>query len=265
MPGGLHVAGAGPPIVLLHGLGGTADVWQPLVADLAQDHRVICPDLLGFGFSDKPRDATYTPARHGQAIGAVLDALGLHQLDALVGHSCGGVVAVAVLAGGGVTAKRLALASTPYPSPRFPERDELLHSPLDRTMLAWTPLAHLIHMTLALCWPLLGRIAAPPELRGAWAGYMDHTIASYVGTAEACLFRADLDPLLPKLHALPTLLLYARQDRTVPPLHGERLAAALPHSQYQLIEGDHFALLRGGRAMLHDWLTARSYDRPETR
>jgi pimeloyl-ACP methyl ester carboxylesterase len=46
--------GAGPAVLLLHGLGGTADFWQPLVSVLAASHTVICPDLLGFGFSDKP-------------------------------------------------------------------------------------------------------------------------------------------------------------------------------------------------------------------
>ena len=51
---------------------------------------------------------------------------------------------------------------------------------------------------------------------------MEHTIPSYVGTAEECLFRADLDPLLPALQDCPTLLLYGEQDHTVPLIHGQR-------------------------------------------
>ena len=40
--------GAGPPTLLLHGLGGTADFWQPVIERIAGHHTVIAPDLLGF-------------------------------------------------------------------------------------------------------------------------------------------------------------------------------------------------------------------------
>lgn len=253
-----HVAGAGPYILLLHGLGGTADVWQPLVPDLAARFTVICPDLLGFGFSDKPSTALYTPACHVQAVYAVLQAVNVGHLEAVLGHSCGGVIAVTLLAEHAITASRLALVSTPYPSPRFPVRSELLRSPLDRAMLAWTPLAHLIHLSLSAVWPVLHRMNVPPELHGAWVGYLDHTVLSYVRTAEECLFRANLDPLLPTLYTLPIFLLYSMQDRTVPAIHGARLATALPQSVYQLIQGDHFALLRNGRQRVQEWFAART-------
>jgi pimeloyl-ACP methyl ester carboxylesterase len=108
----------GSAMLLLHGLGGTADFWQPIARDLARTHTVICPDLLGFGFSDKPRVA-YTPARHAGAIMAVLRAVEMTALHTVEGHSCGGVVAVALLAAGAARIDRLALAAAPYPSPRF--------------------------------------------------------------------------------------------------------------------------------------------------
>ena len=62
------VTGTGSIVLLLHGLGGTADFWQPIVRELARTYTVICPDLLGFGFSDKPRVA-YTSARSWQYCG----------------------------------------------------------------------------------------------------------------------------------------------------------------------------------------------------
>jgi len=93
--------GAGSAVLLLHGLGGTADFWQPIVADLARTHTVVCPDLLGFGSSDKP-PTQYTPALHARAVAAVLRATDTTTLDAVVSHSCGGVVAVALLANGAV-------------------------------------------------------------------------------------------------------------------------------------------------------------------
>ncbi len=245
----------------MHGLGGTADFWQPIVGDLARTHTVICPDLLGFGFSDKPRVA-YTPAHHASAVAAILRATNTTTLHAVVGHSCGGVVAVTLLASGAARAERLALAAAPYPSPRFPVRQELLKSPRDRLMLAWTPLAHLVHFTFSVCWPLLRRLPVPDYLAGAWVGYMEHTIPSYVGTAEECLFRANLDPLLPALQNRPTLLLYGQQDRTVPLSHGQRLHAALPNSQLKLLTDGHYALLDEGRMPLVNWITGDALSVP---
>ena len=255
------VMGTGPAVLLLHGLGGTADFWQPIVPELARTHTVICPDLLGFGFSDKPRVA-YTPARHAGAVAAVLRATDTTTLHAVVGHSCGGVIAMTLLASGAVRAKRLALAAAPYPSPRFPMRQELLRSPLDRLMLAWTPLAHLVHLTFSVFWPLLRRLPVPDYLAGAWVGYMEHTIPSYVGTAEECLFRTDLDPLLPALQDCPTLLLYGQLDRTVPLSHGQRLHAALPNSQLILLNDGHYAVLHEGRTTLVDWITSADLGAP---
>ena len=255
---GLRIAyvctGAGPPILLLHGLGGTADFWQPLIERLAGRFTVIAPDLLGFGFSDKPDDLAYTPERHEQAVCAVLEACGVSRLDAVVGHSCGGAIAVSLLAAGEITTTRLCLAATPYPSPRFPVRAELLRSPRDRAMMTWRPVAQLVHHTVMLFWPLISRYVVPPELQGAWVGYMDHTIASYVGTAEACLFRANLDPLLPALRTIPTLLLYSPNDQTVPFVHGSRLAERLPQSVLRTTRGDHYAVLRLGLPPLLAWL-----------
>jgi pimeloyl-ACP methyl ester carboxylesterase len=247
--------GAGSRVLLLHGLGGTADFWQPIVGDLARTYTVICPDLLGFGFSDKPH-MKYTPAFHASAVAAVLRATDTTTLHAVVGHSCGGVIAVTLLASGAARVERLVLAAAPYPSPRFPIRRELLKSLRDRLMLAWTPLAHVVHLTASVFWPLLRRLPMPDYLAGAWVSYMEHTIPSYVGTAEECLFRADLDPLLPALQDCPTLLLYGQQDRTVPLSHGQRLHAALPNSRLDVLEDGHYAVLDEGRMPLVDWIAA---------
>lgn len=50
-----RVAGDGPPLVLVHGIGDSSVTWEPVVAELARRHTVIAPDLLGHGDSAKPR------------------------------------------------------------------------------------------------------------------------------------------------------------------------------------------------------------------
>ena len=251
--------GCGPPVLLLHGLGGTADFWQPVVMALATTNTLIVPDLLGFGASDKPRDPpSYTPESHGRAVQAVLRAVSFTTLHGVVGHSCGGVIALHLLATTPHATARLCLAATPYPSPRFAVREELLTRPLDRLMLSWPPFAKLLHHTLHVAWPLLRHYPVPLALRGAWEGYMEHTIASYVGTAEACLFQANLDPQLARLAAQPTLILAGERDHTIPLVHSERLAAVLPHSRLAVIAGDHHAVITSGLMPLVRWVRAAS-------
>jgi haloacetate dehalogenase len=89
------VAGSGRPIVLLHGFPQTHLMWRHVAADLAADHTVICPDLRGYGDSDKPAatDATtYAKRTMAADIVALARALG-HERFALAGHDRGALVA----------------------------------------------------------------------------------------------------------------------------------------------------------------------------
>src|SRR6266700_1095072 len=52
----VRVGGQGPAVVLLHGFGDTGDMWAPMAAELARDHRVVVPDLRGMGLSSHPAD-----------------------------------------------------------------------------------------------------------------------------------------------------------------------------------------------------------------
>jgi haloacetate dehalogenase len=94
----LNVAagGAGPPVVLLHGFPQTHLAWRHVAADLAADHRVICPDLRGYGGSDKPADTaehrTYAKTTMAADVLALMDRLG-HDRFTLVGHDRGAMVA----------------------------------------------------------------------------------------------------------------------------------------------------------------------------
>jgi haloacetate dehalogenase len=88
------VGGSGSPIVLLHGFPQTHLMWRHVAADLAADHTVICPDLRGYGDSDKPADTGQTYAKRTMAadIVALARALG-HDRFALAGHDRGALVA----------------------------------------------------------------------------------------------------------------------------------------------------------------------------
>ncbi|MGR6318329.1 alpha/beta hydrolase [Micromonospora soli] len=94
----LHAAvgGTGSPIVLLHGFPQTHLMWRHVAADLAADHTVICPDLRGYGASDKPVDTdgtAYAKRTMAADVVALARTLG-HERFALAGHDRGALVAI---------------------------------------------------------------------------------------------------------------------------------------------------------------------------
>jgi haloacetate dehalogenase len=94
----LHAAigGSGSPVVLLHGFPQTHLMWRAVAVALAGEHTVICPDLRGYGDSDKPAEAgpdTYAKRTMAADVVALAAALG-HQRFALAGHDRGALVAI---------------------------------------------------------------------------------------------------------------------------------------------------------------------------
>ncbi|MGX1775287.1 alpha/beta fold hydrolase [Nocardia brasiliensis] len=90
------VGGAGRPIVLLHGFPQTHLMWRHVAADLAADHTVICPDLRGYGDSDKPAEtggSVYSKRTMAADVVAVARTLG-HERFAVAGHDRGAFVAI---------------------------------------------------------------------------------------------------------------------------------------------------------------------------
>ncbi|MEU8354643.1 alpha/beta hydrolase [Nonomuraea sp. NPDC048882] len=91
------VGGSGSPVVLLHGFPQTHLMWRHVAADLAADHTVICPDLRGYGDSDKPPadvdGATYSKRTMAADVVALAKALGYDRF-ALAGHDRGALVAI---------------------------------------------------------------------------------------------------------------------------------------------------------------------------
>jgi 2-succinyl-6-hydroxy-2,4-cyclohexadiene-1-carboxylate synthase len=90
----VDVAGAGPPLVLLHGFTGSAAGWAPHIEEFARRMRVVAIDLLGHGGSDAPLEwSRYRIERSAADVLAVLDRLGIDGASVL-GYSMGGRLAL---------------------------------------------------------------------------------------------------------------------------------------------------------------------------
>src|SRR6201992_805407 len=87
-----RIAGSGPVILLIHGIGDNSTTWETVQSTLAQRFTVIAVDLLGHGESDKPR-ACYSIAAYANGMRDLLSVLDIERVT-VVGHSLGGGVAM---------------------------------------------------------------------------------------------------------------------------------------------------------------------------
>jgi 2-hydroxymuconate-semialdehyde hydrolase len=93
-----HDHGSGFPVLLIHGSGPGVSAfanWRLVMPELAKQSRVIAPDMVGFGFTERPAGYEYTMKNWVKQAIDLLDALGLEQVD-LVGNSFGGALSLAL-------------------------------------------------------------------------------------------------------------------------------------------------------------------------
>lgn len=222
----VRMAGAGPPLVLLHGLASSSRYWEPHFEALSGAYRLIAPDLLGFGRSPKPRNAAYSPEQHVAALLSALDRL-LDGPITLVGHSMGAILALHLAAARPRFVERLLLISLPVLGSipwahgshdrerRFHQFS--VHTSLGRAlfgsgMAAVRPLGAVINVRLR---PELPAGVARDALLMTWEAYWQSLENVVYGSDVAELFAGAPAPLL---------LLHGRLDRVAPFQRVEALA-----------------------------------------
>jgi pimeloyl-ACP methyl ester carboxylesterase len=225
----VHYLAEGPKfgsvVVLVHGLGGSAEDWRNLAPSLAQaGYRVYMPDLPGFGRSEQPRDFSYSVQDQAEVIMGFLQTLGLRQLE-LGGWSMGGWIAQLVAAEDAQRVRRLMLFDSAGLSVK-PEWDTRLFTPA-------TP-AELDQLDALLMPqpPKVPAFVARDILRlsrnNAWV--IHRAVAAMLSGQDAT------DNLLPRL-PMPVLLVWGAEDRITPPSLGETMHQLAPQSELDLIPG----------------------------
>ncbi|MFT4046927.1 MAG: alpha/beta hydrolase [Solimonas sp.] len=227
-------AGAGPPLVLLHGLGGSHLDWEHQIAHFAQRYRVIVPDLRGFGASGAGRRA-YSIPRLARDVAVLLAQLGVERF-ALVGHSMGGAIAQELALGGGKRVVQKLVVANSMPAFR------------PRTLRHWTEFSYR-WIVMGLLGPArLSRIGARRMYPGPeHAAEREKSIArgarntryAYL-SALAALGRWSAIPRLSQLR-MPVLVVgsehdYFTREETV------RFVHALPRGRLRIIAGAHHGL-----------------------
>lgn len=123
--------GQGPVVILIHGFGGHTFSFRKNIPALAEHFRVIAVDLMGFGYTERPRKSDYSLTAQARMVVGLMDALGIESA-AIVAHSMGGEVAMRIAAGFPERVEKLVLVAS-VSGDRFPS---LPPTPIMRPFMA---------------------------------------------------------------------------------------------------------------------------------
>jgi len=227
-----HDLGSGPPLLMIHGSGPGVSAWanwRMNLAALAARRRVIAPDCVGFGYTERPANADYSRARWLDHLVGLLDALALDRVD-IVGNSFGGGLALALAQRHPERVRRLVLmgsigidfAITPGLEavwgyvPSVTNMRRLLEIFAFDTRLAGEDLAEKRYRASILpgAQEAFGAMFPPPRQRSVDAFAMS---------------AAELGRI-----AQPTLILHGREDQVIPPENAHRLFALIPDAELHM-------------------------------
>jgi pimeloyl-ACP methyl ester carboxylesterase len=239
--------GAGPAIVMVHGLGGQIRNFTYALSELLEgEYRLIVVDRPGSGYSRARTGTTPDIRAQGRLVARLVDKLKLDK-PLVVGHSLGGAVALAAaLAAPGRLGGLLLLAPLTQPMDQVPEvfRQLQRDSALSRKLVSHTLGVPLGRLTSK---PNLRMIFAPDPVPDDFGTRGGGLLALRPAALEAAMYdiaaaRDDLDAMTPRYAelALPVAILFGRGDRLLQPeLHGRRTADMIAGGVFELIEGGH--------------------------
>lgn len=235
----LRAGERGTALVLVHGLGASADIWKDNLLPLAAAHRVFAPDLVGFGRTDKP-DINYNPRDFVLFLDAFLDATGLEKAR-LVGLSLGGGIALAYTLEFPQRVDKLVLVDSAGLGPEMTLMMRLGSIPiLSRWIKVSKPLMgslvrRLVHdpaiVTEGLVNLFYGMLSAPGSMRTV--SRVLNSVATLSGAREEVLV-----PIAQRLHTIdvPTLIVWGREDRIIPVKHGIEGTRRIPGSRLHIFD-----------------------------
>ncbi|SDF57569.1 Pimeloyl-ACP methyl ester carboxylesterase [Blastococcus fimeti] len=238
-------AGEGPPLLLLHGIGNSAQTWAGVVDRLAASHTVIAPDLLGHGSSDKPR-GDYSIAGYANGMRDLLSVLDIEQAT-VVGHSLGGGIALQfayqfpercerlVLVGSGGLGPELSLSLR---AATVPGSEAVLTALTHLPLPLRTGLRALDAVGRAVGWNRAQDLAEAGEAMLALSDVEARraflrTLRSVVDARGQCVTAIDR---LYLAEAIPMMVIWGRRDPIVPVAHAEAVRELVPSARVEVFE-----------------------------
>ena len=233
----MHYLAAGaadaPALVLVHGSFDSAFTWERVIDRLADDFRVIAPDLPGHGLTGRTAEDRYAIGDMARALGDLLDALGVESAH-LVGNSMGGNVAWRFALERPAATRRLVLISASgYPG------SALLLPGFRDPITRW--LYHNVDPTPVTRLGLRRAVVDPSCIDDAYVvrsvDFLCRRGARHAHALRSEQRRGEEQPIAPLGDiTAPTLVVWGERDRIVPVAHAHRFHADLPGSELTIYE-----------------------------
>jgi len=235
-------AGEGPVLLLIHGMAGTCESWQPVMEPLTRAHTVLAPDLPGHGESP-PGGGDYSLGSLAAGLRDLLAARG-HGRATLVGHSLGGGIAMQFAYQFPELTERLVLVSSGGLGPEVSPVLRAAALPGANLFIAATASpGRFVGSTLARGLASVGLrpSADVAEVARGYASLSDPgrrtaflaTLRSVVGTEGQRVHAGDRLYLTGEV---PVLIVWGRGDPIIPVQHGEDAHAAMPGSHLEVFD-----------------------------
>ncbi|MEY9870871.1 pimeloyl-ACP methyl ester carboxylesterase [Streptacidiphilus sp. MAP12-33] len=238
-----RMAGKGPVLLLIHGIGDTSDTWADVLPGLAQHYRVVVPDLLGHGSSARPR-ADYSVPGFANCMRDLISVLGIERAT-LVGHSLGGGVAMQFAYQFPERCERLVLVGTGGVGRQVTPLLRAATLPGAGALLAAlrVPGMHLpfqVGVRLMQLFDFGLGLDAPDLLRVVDALPDGSARSAFVRTLRSVVdWRGQVDTLMDRCYltqGMPTLLVWGDRDQVVPAAHAGLAHMSMPGSRLAVFE-----------------------------
>ena len=233
--------GSGPPILMLHGFGGSSYTWRHLIQPWAESNRLILIDLKGFGESPKPKDNLYGLQDQADLIHQFIVQHDLRGLT-LVGHSMGGAIALLVslrlIEEEPERLSTLVLIDSAGYKQELPAFIDILTKPILR-WIAFTFLSDKKRVRRTLKEAYFVNTKITRDQVSAYAKPLgdDGAVHALVKTANK-LKHDNTDYIAKRLRniTVPTLIIWGRNDEIIPLEFGNRFDADIPNSELAIID-----------------------------
>lgn len=258
MPGGqFHVIdeGQGTPVVFVHGFPLSHAMWKHQRTEFSSTHRVIIPDLRGFGQSSATSQVT-SLSDHADDLAQLLDQLQIREPIVFCGLSMGGYIAFRFLEKYAARLRGLILCDT-KPAPDAPEAAQNRRNMAEKVLKEGSQVA-----VDAMLPKLFGSETqtSQPQVIDETRRVMQSTAPEAIAAAQrAMAARPDSTPLLAS-PSVPTLVIVGAEDALATPAEMEAMARAIPGARFEKIpQAGHMAPLEqpaAVNAVIRSYLTS---------
>jgi 2-hydroxy-6-oxonona-2,4-dienedioate hydrolase len=215
-------------VVLLHGLGGISDRWLPVFPFFSKKYRIIAPDIIGYGKSDKPQ-ADYTPEFFVKFVLDFMDNLSLRNIF-LVGNSLGGQIAAECAATQNQSIKKLVMVA---PAGAMKRSTPVLDA---YATAALYPTHEAVKMAYEMMMGNAGEVREESIRNFISNMSLPNAKMVFISTL---LGMKNAPPLTEKLRLIkiPTMLVWGSEDKMIPIEYSKEFIASIKNCNFVVVKG----------------------------